>query len=487
MRQENQQRLRRICIAVLLGYLLIAVLFYVVGGEQLQYKIWLTEGVTPSEPVGELLVGTELAQPFTADGNELTAVQLQISTYARKNTCHLKLEIESAGGKSIGTTTISAEELEDNSICRISFEQPVQVIKGERYLLRLTSPDGTAGNAVTVWWGNTMPAARYDVAVAIPTEDQLQRNGQPVEGMLQFQLEEKESFWFGHAYWYLVAACGAVLVFYSIWTCRMEKRGRMTLLLRAMLMWERYGYLMKQLVQRDFKTKYKRSVLGMCWSFLNPLLTMLVQYVVFSTLFKSDIPNFALYLLTGIVCFNFFTESTTMALQSIVGNASLITKVYVPKYIYPVSRVLSLSINLVLSLIPLAVVMIFTGTAFRPAILLLPFGLGCLLIFSLAMGFLLSTAMVFFRDTQFLWGVVSMMWNYLTPIFYPESIIPSGLMPLYKCNPMYHIVRFIRTILISGVSPEPKAYLYCLLVTLLPLAIGILVFKKNQDKFILHL
>ena len=90
MRQENQQRLRRICIAALLGYFLIAILFYVVGGEQLQYKIWLTEGVTPSEPVGELLVGTELAQPFTADGNELTAVQLQISTYARKNTCHLK-------------------------------------------------------------------------------------------------------------------------------------------------------------------------------------------------------------------------------------------------------------------------------------------------------------------------------------------------------------------------------------------------------------
>lgn len=487
MKQENQQKLRKICTAVLLGYLLVAILFYAVGGEQLRYKIWLTEGVTPSEPVGELLAGTELVQPFTADGNELTAVQLQISTYARKNICHLKVEIEDANGESIGAAAISTEELEDNSACRIGFEQPVQVAKGNRYLLRLTSPDGTVENAVTVWWGNTLPMARYDVAVAIPAEDHLQKNGQPVDGMLQFQLEEKEEFWFGHAYWYLVAACGAILAVYGIWTCRAEKRGRTTLLLRAMLMWERYGYLMKQLVQRDFKTKYKRSVLGMCWSFLNPLLTMLVQYVVFSTLFKSDIPNFALYLLTGIVCFNFFTESTTMALQSIVGNASLITKVYVPKYIYPISRVLSLSINLVLSLVPLAAVMIFTGTAFRPAILLLPFGLGCLLVFSMAMGFLLSTAMVFFRDTQFLWGVVSMMWNYLTPIFYPESIIPSRLMPLYKCNPMYHIVRFIRTILISGVSPEPKAYLYCLLVTLIPLAIGVLVFKKNQDKFILHL
>ena len=244
---------------------------------------------------------------------------------------------------------------------------------------------------------------------------------------------------------------------------------------------------MRQLIARDFKTKYKRSVLGILWSFLNPLLTMAVQYVVFSTIFRSDIPNFPLYLLTGIVCFNFFSEASSMALQSIVGNASLITKVYVPKYIYPVSRVLSSTVNLLLSLIPLLAVMLLTDTPVRPAILLLPFGLVCLVVFSIGVGFILSTAMVFFRDTQFLWCVVSMLWMYLTPIIYPESIIPAQFMTLYKCNPLYHIIRFIRIVLMDGISPEPKAYGLCMIASVVPFLIGAVIFKKNQDKFVLNL
>lgn len=176
-----------------------------------------------------------------------------------------------------------------------------------------------------------------------------------------------------------------------------------------------------------------------------------------------------------------------MALMSIVGNAPLITKVYVPKYIYPLSRVLSSSINLLFSLIPLLAVMLITGAPLRPALLLLPFGLICLFLFSLGTGLLLSTAMVFFRDTQFLWGVVSMLWMYLSPIIYPESIIPVKFLTLYKCNPLYHIIRFIRIILMDGLSPEPKAYGLCIIASAVPLIIGAVVFKKNQDKFVLNL
>ena len=121
------------------------------------------------------------------------------------------------------------------------------------------------------------------------------------------------------------------------------------------------------------------------------------------------------------------------------------------------------------------------------ALLLLPFGLGCLFLFTLGVGLLLSTAMVFFRDTQFLWGVVSMLWMYLTPIIYPESIIPQQFMTLYKCNPLYHIIRFIRIILMDGISPEPKAYGLCLIACIIPLIIGALVFKKEQDKFVVNL
>lgn len=207
---------------------------------------------------------------------------------------------------------------------------------------------------------------------------------------------------------------------YTRSTEKLKKHGN--IVTRLIDAFRRYGYLLRQLVSRDFKSKYKRSVLGVLWSFLNPLLTMLVQYIVFSTLFKSDIPNYPLYLLSGIVCFNFFSESTGMALQSITGNASLITKVYVPKYIYPLSRMLSSSINLLMSLIPLLLVMLLTWTPVRPAILLLPVGLVCLVGFCLGIGLILSTMMVFFRDTQFLWGVVSLLWMYATPIFYGNQM-----------------------------------------------------------------
>ena len=225
----------------------------------------------------------------------------------------------------------------------------------------------------------------------------------------------------------------------------------------------------------------------MLWSFLNPLLTMSIQYVVFSTLFKSSIDNFVIYLLSGIVCFNFFNEATGMCLMSIVGNASLINKVYVPKYIYPFSRTLSSSVNLLLSMVPLFLMLIITRAPITPAILLLPFALVMLFLVSYGIGLILATMMVFFRDTQFLWGIFSMLLMYMTPVFYPESIIPAKILPIFKLNPLYHIIRFMRSILINGVSLEPKAYLICFLLCLIPFTVGIIVFRKNQDKFVLNI
>lgn len=249
----------------------------------------------------------------------------------------------------------------------------------------------------------------------------------------------------------------------------------------------KYRFLIKQLVMRDFKTKYKRSVLGVLWSFLNPLLTMTIQYIVFSTLFRSDIPNFIIYLLSGIICYNFFAETAGLCLSSIVANAPLIHKVYLPKYIYPFSRALSSSINLLLSLLPLLLMMLLTRTPITPAILLLPFALLMLFLFSYGIGLLLATLMVFFRDTQFLWGVLSILWMYLTPIFYPETIIPQAFLGVYKLNPLYHILRFVRTLLMSGISPPPRAYLYCLLLCTVPLLLGLWIFRGKQDRFILYI
>lgn len=481
------KELRKGCALALAAYLLLSAAFYWIAGDQLRFREETAGAVTPAQPVGELVQGVELCQPFIAQADEIVSVSMKLSTYARENSCQVEVRIVDGDGQAVEQAWLAAVDIEDNAVRTVPFARPVRVTPGERYALVLASPDGASGNAITAWVGNTMPAAKAEVPVEITGGNRLLVNGQGLDGMLHYSLQTRTYYWFGQYYWYIALAGSLLLCCCCVWLCWMAQRGKSTAILRLLSAFQRYGYLMRQLIARDFKTKYKRSVLGVLWSFLNPLLTMMVQYIVFSTLFRSDIPNFALYLLTGIVCYSFFSEATTMGLQSIVGNASLITKVYVPKYIYPVSRVFSSTINLLLSLLPLLAVMLLTGTPIRPAFLLLPFGLFCLVAFCIGMGFVLSTLMVFFRDTQFLWGVVSMLWMYATPIFYPESIIPQQYILLYKCNPLYHIIRFVRIILIDGVSPEPKAYALCLLASLVPLAVGAAIFKKNQDKFILNL
>lgn len=481
----TEKNVKKGCALVLTGYVILAIVFYWIAGDQLRFRDDETNFVSASEPIGELVQGVEIRQPFIAEADEISTVSILLSTYARENTCSVMVCIVDKNGETLGQTELSAAEIEDNVIRTIPFVHPVGVTPGERYALVLTSPDGVSGNAVTAWQGSTISTARAEIPIGIT--ERLLVNSEAQEGMLHFSFHTRSYLWFGTFYWYFALAVGLLLTGCCMYLCRMMRKGKTCLGLRLIAAFQRYGYLMRQLVTRDFKTKYKRSVLGVLWSFLNPLLTMLVQYIVFSTLFKSDIHNFPLYLLSGIVCFNFFSEATTMGLQSVVGNAALITKVYVPKYIYPMSRVFSSTINLLLSLIPLLAVMLLTGTHIRPAILLLPIGLICLVAFCIGMSFILSTLMVFFRDTQFLWGVVSMLWMYMTPIFYPESIIPSQYMTLYKCNPLYHIIRFVRIVLINGVSPEPKAYALCLLASFVPLVIGAVIFKKNQDKFILNL
>ena len=265
------------------------------------------------------------------------------------------------------------------------------------------------------------------------------------------------------------------------------RQGKRSYVVNAVVAVQKYRFLIRQLVSRDFKTKYKRSVLGMFWSFLNPLLTMCVQYFVFSTIFKSDIPNYAVYLLIGIVVFNFFSEATGMALSSIVGNAGLITKVYMPKYIYPLTRVMSSVVNLGISLIPLVIVSVATGIYFRKSAILALFFLCCIIIFSLGLGLLLSASMVFFRDTQFLWSVLNLIWMYATPIFYPESILPENFKFILRVNPLYHFLKNTRLCIMDGLSPEPAVYVQCALMALGTLVIGALVFRKSQDRFVLYL
>ena len=484
MIQMDQKKLRKGCIITALIYIVLAVGYYFICGNQLHYGDSQTDMLTPASAVGEITKDCVVTQKIHPSGDCLTGVTLYGATYGRENKGQLHVDLYEAETL-LESVIIDEASLADNAAFFAPFD--IDLTGSDDLLLRITAPDAVAGNAITLYYGSSMQATRVEVETSIAEEDMVHINDEAQDGTLCMQLHTREYFWIGEHYWAVASVVFLVLCAYLITTVRKVQRHQDSLILRLISALTRYKYLIKQLVVRDFKTKYKRSVLGILWSFLNPLLTMTVQYIVFSTLFRSNIPNFVLYLLIGIVCFSFFNEATNLTLTSIVGNAALITKVYVPKYIYPLTRVLSSGINFLLALIPIFAVIVLTRTPIRPVVLLMPLGMISLFAVSLGIGMLLASSMVFFRDTQFLWGVLSMIWMYATPIFYPESILPAKFMPLFKCNPLYHIIRFIRIILMDGISPEPKAYLLMLIASILPLALGVLVFKKTQDRFVLNI
>lgn len=256
---------------------------------------------------------------------------------------------------------------------------------------------------------------------------------------------------------------------------------------------KRYSFLMKQLIIRDFKVKYKRSVLGILWSILYPVLMMAVMSIVFSQMFKfrMDGVNYLVYLMTGLVMFNYFSEASNSAMTSVVNNFALINKVYIPKYIFPISKVLFCGINFLLTLIPLLVIILFTGSGETRCIinfwyLLLPYVFFCMLMFTAGLGLLISTVSVFLRDMFYIYGIILTIWNYVTPIFYDINIIPESIRPIFKLNPLYIFINGARTIILHGEYPGGKTLLLMFLIGFITLLVGSFIFKKNQDKFIYY-
>lgn len=251
---------------------------------------------------------------------------------------------------------------------------------------------------------------------------------------------------------------------------------------------QKYKFLLQQLVSRDFKVKYKRSVLGILWSLLYPIMMMIVMAIVFSNVFKFSTPgvNYLVYLLTGLTFFNYFSEASNLAMSSVVANFGLINKIYIPKYIFPLSKCLFVGINFLLTLIPLYLVIFFTGTGINVYHLLLPFSFLCLFLFTVGMGFLLSTISVFLRDMFYIYGIIITIWTYLTPVMYDINMIDSQLQFFMKCNPLYQYINFARTIILYHQCPTVDQFLMCLISSLIVLFLGIFVFKKNQDKFIYY-
>lgn len=259
---------------------------------------------------------------------------------------------------------------------------------------------------------------------------------------------------------------------------------------------KRYWFLMTQLISRDFKVKYKRSVLGILWSLLNPILMMAVMAVVFSQMFKFKVEgiNYLVYLMTGLIMFNYFSQASNMAMTSVVENFPLINKVYIPKYIFPVAKCLFIGIDFALTLIPwLGIILLsYVGLGEYTChiswyYLLLPYIFFCMFLFTVGIGLLLSCISVFLRDMFHIYGIILTLWNYLTPVFYSIEILPAKLQVLMHFNPMYQFLTAARTIVLYGQAPSIQTLIILGVIGIGMLFIGSFIFKKNQDKFIYYI
>lgn len=251
---------------------------------------------------------------------------------------------------------------------------------------------------------------------------------------------------------------------------------------------KKYKFLLSELVKKEIKLKYRNSYLGFVWTMLEPLLSMIVLAVVFSKLRGKDDVAFPVYILTGRLVVSFFTNATKQAARTIRGNASMIKKVYVPKYIYPLSAILSNYVNLLLSLVVLLGVSIWCRV--KPTIYLLyaVLPLVLLLILTMGVGMIVATMSVFFRDMEYLWGVFTMLLHYCSAVFYsPEAVVKEGYGWVFDINPVYAAVRNFRNAVLYGLPPDWPSMLYLTVFSFVSLIFGFYIFYKKQDKFILHI
>lgn len=476
--QERHLFLKHTLMGIFAFYLVFIVAFYFLTGDQLRYRESGANLEMPEATAGtvELCQGADVSQYFMTGVQRLESVSVLWGTYYRADSGTATMQLVRADtGEQLMYGQFDVASIPEGGTTTIYAEQPVEGLANVPLILNITA-DSQPGMGASPLMGEG--ADDFNGLVL---------NGEETKGFLCISTTGTDYIWQGLHYWQIVFVAGIVLMVVLLLVWNRYNHGKSDSIAAAILAVRQYKFLIKQLVSRDFKVKYKRSVLGVFWSFLNPLLTMIVQYFIFSTLFQSDIEYYPAYLLIGIVSFNFFSEACGMGLTSILGNAGLITKVYMPKYIYPLTRVMSSTVNLVISLIPLVLVSLLTGVHFKKSAVLALYFLACLIVFSLGMVLLLSAAMVFFRDMQFLWNVISMLWMYATPLFYPESIIPENLRFVLKLNPMYHFIKSERTCILGGVSPDPNMYIVCAVIALVMLAIGSFVFKKTQNKFVLYL
>jgi ABC-type polysaccharide/polyol phosphate export permease len=246
----------------------------------------------------------------------------------------------------------------------------------------------------------------------------------------------------------------------------------------------RYKYLILQLVRRDILTRYKRSVLGVAWTLLNPLGMMLILTIAFSQVFKFDVEGYPTYVLSGLLPWTFFSQTTTAAMVNLIWGGDILNRIYIPRASFAIAALGTGLVNILLSTVPLLLVMLLTGIPITPAIVFLPIPILLLACFSLGIGLLISTLAVYFPDIAEMYQIIIMGWFYLTPIIYPESILPEAIrtIALYL-NPMYYLVTLYRMPVYYGQLPSYELLTIAIIISVAALFIGWWVFSIKSDEF----
>ena len=249
---------------------------------------------------------------------------------------------------------------------------------------------------------------------------------------------------------------------------------------------KQYGFLFEELVKRDFKKKYKRTVLGMAWSLLSPLMMLLVMRLVFTQFFGQNMAHYTTYLFCGNLVFSYFNESTTQGMQSLTGNAAIFTKVNVPKYLFLFSKNVQTLINFCLTLCIFFLFCILDHITFTWRFICLLYPICMLVLFNIGVGLVLSALFVFFRDVQYLWTIFTQLLMYLSAVFYSIEHYSYQVQCLFLANPIYLFIRYFRKIVIDAAVPSVWFHLLMLGDVLVVLGLGCWMYKKYNTRFLYY-
>lgn len=244
----------------------------------------------------------------------------------------------------------------------------------------------------------------------------------------------------------------------------------------------RYRELIFQLVRRDIVARYKRSVLGIAWTMLNPLGMMIVLTIVFSAMFKG-VPGFSAYVLSGIISWTFFAQATTAIINVIVWGGEFFQRIYVPRSTFAIAAIGTGLVNMLLSFVPLIIVMLVIGLPIKPAIIFQPIPIILLVCFSLGFGLLITSLAVYFPDVAEMYQIVLMAWMYLSAVFYPLEILPEQVRALLWLNPMIPLIKLFRLPIYDGKIPVLADLIPAVVIALVTLIAGWWVFARKSDDF----